>query len=55
MNKNRLLLIISIVLINDDAIIDDSLKTKDYSGSEYLIKRKDLPKLIKTIEKRIER
>lgn len=45
-------MIISVILINDDAIIDDSLKRKNFEGNEFLIKRRELPKLVKTIEGR---
>ena len=45
-------LIISIVLINDDAIIDKPLIHKDYDGVSFLVKRRDLKKVIRKIENR---
>ena len=44
--------LINIVLINDDAIIDTPLELKNYEGNSFIIKRKQLRKLIKKIEKR---
>jgi|SRR5574344_643871 hypothetical protein len=42
-------LLISIVLINDDCLINEYENTDD---NNYLVKRKDLPRLIKNIEDR---
>lgn len=45
-------MLISVVLVNNDAIIDDSLKKEGYEGNEFIIKRRELPKLVKAIENR---